>query len=174
MNDRTQPSDLPLRIQAPCSKTWGELQGDEKQRYCSECRLHVHAAAQLTRDEARELVSRSESRICMRVQYDPSGTPIFRDSTIAPTARRPASRFASWALSAAVGLLAACSGRSSEQEQPNDPNTGGEASNKMGKVAPPELLGDVATPAPQPPPERLGEVSVPEPTPTPEPPLVRD
>lgn len=161
MTEQSQQPSAPLQIQKPCPKSWGELTGDDKRRFCSECSLHVHAAAQLTRSDAQALVTNASSRVCMRIQYDPSGAPIFRDSAAGDvaTARaklRPAARLARWALSAAAGVLAACHG-SFATPAPIDPTLGpdgGEPPSKMGKVCATELLGDVAVP---PGPERMGE-----------------
>jgi hypothetical protein len=155
MNDQPQPR-VPLQIQSPCPKRWADLEGDGKERYCSACALHVHDAAQLTRAEAQALAAETATRVCMRIRYDPSGAPIFRDSPRA----RPAARLARWALSTVAGVLAACHG-SIPGTTPDDP--GAEPPSKMGKVSAPEMLGDVAGPSV---PERMGEaVFVPAPEP---------
>jgi hypothetical protein len=162
MTDRPD-SERPLRIHQPCTKTWASLVGGEGRRFCSECSLHVHDAAALTRDEAVRLVRESTGRVCMRIEYDPQGNAVFRDS--------PGGRLARWTLSAAAGLLAACHGA------PADPASGtGGAASVQGAGAEPEPvpveamgrtteeLGDVALPpdGPEPPePTRLlGEVSI--------------
>lgn len=164
MTNRPQEPQVPLQIKTPCPKSWDQLTGGEAKRYCSECCLHVHNAAQLTRVEAVELVAKSSERVCMRMQLDESGAPVFRD-TPTPERRRLtlAGRATRWALTTAAGLLAACH-RSESVNPPVDsgPNSGSaQTTTKMGKVAGPELMGDVATP--QPPRQMLGEVYVPTP-----------
>ncbi len=152
-----------LEIQKPCPKRWGELIGDEKRRFCSECSIHVHNATQLTREETRELIASAESRVCLRVEYDASGTPLFRER-----ARDKAARAARWALSAAAGLLAACNGglQSSAPESSGQLN-GGAGPSPTGQAITTEKLGDFAVPqAPRI--ERLGEVAtISEPAPLP-------
>lgn len=173
MTDQPLQPEVPLEIRKPCPKSWGELIGDGKQRFCDACSLHVHDAAQLTRDEASDLVASAGERVCMRIQYDPSGAPLFLDSEPArsPGAsarKQPALRLVRWALSAAAGVLAACHGSVSTPAA-EDPATAGNGAphSRMGQVCAPELLGDVAVP-PTPVPELLGEVSaVPDPTPEP-------
>lgn len=176
MTDRPLPTELAIQIQKPCPKSWGELIGDEKKRFCSECSLHVHNAAQLSRSEARDIVSSGSSRVCMRIEYDPCGAPIFRDSKFAggATARSSQSRIAHlarWALSAAAGVLAACSGSPSNSTS-NDPAATpnvGESPSKMGEASSTELLGGVEAP-PRERPEKMGDVLViPEPAPPPPP-----
>jgi hypothetical protein len=181
MTDQPLPSIAPLQIHKPCPKIWDELVGDGKKRFCSECCLHVHNAAQLTQREARTLVSGASSRVCMRIEYDSAGSPIFRDSpelaSNAPTPRPAAARLARWALSAAAGLLAACHGSLSTPvtSDPTAGQNGVEPASKMGKVIS-TRMGDVATPLP-PRPATLGEAVVPvNPTqpPTPDNPPVHD
>jgi hypothetical protein len=168
MTDQPLRPDAPLQIHTPCPKSWGELTGDGKKRFCSACCLHVHDAAQLTRDEARALVTEASARVCMRFVLDPEGAPIFRDSAPRPIVRadersRSIARFARLALSAAAGVLAACHGSLTT------PAPSGGPPSKMGKVHTTELLGDVAVPQPQLP-ERMGEATVKvEPAPAPAP-----
>lgn len=167
----SQDSHAPLQIQKACPKSWDELTGAGKQRFCSSCSLHVHDAVQLTQKEAEAIVSSATSRVCMRLQYDAAGQPIYSDTRAdaLPAAREPQrarARLARWAVSAAAGLLAACNGGVSDPA-PNDPaggTNGAQPPSKMGKVCAVEKLGDVAMPLPQGI-ERLGEVSaVPAPT----------
>ncbi|MBI5433968.1 MAG: hypothetical protein HZA52_14145 [Planctomycetes bacterium] len=193
MTDPTRPSEFRLEIQEPCHKTWDELQGDDVRRFCAECRLHVHSSAALTREQARELVTRATSRVCMRVQYDAAGAPVYLDSVrrdlerrapelrdskhrdpIRGDAERATQRFPHrllrWAASAAAGVLAACSGGAPTVDAPSDPSTdgrahGGETTTELGKVRAPERIGDVALPAVEPPRELLGEVFTPAPQP---------
>ncbi len=155
MTNQPLQHEGPLQIKTPCPKTWAQLTGGDKQRFCSECSLHVHNATQLTRREALELASNANERVCMRMQFDPSGAPVYRDSR-----PRLAGRVARWALSTAAGLLAACH-RGESVGTPENPtlNSGTtQSSTIMGKVAPPERLGDVALP-PVKPPEVLGEAT---------------
>ena len=165
MTKQPQENQVPLQIKTPCPKTWDQLSGGEAKRFCSECSLHVHNAAQLTRVEAQELVAKASERVCMRMQLDESGAPLFRDT---PTRERPkltlAGRTTRWALATAAGLLAACH-RSESVNSPVDsgPNAGSaQTTTKMGKVAAPEVMGDFTTP--QPPRQMLGEVQAPTPT----------
>lgn len=153
-------SQSPLRIHTPCPKKWEELTGKGSKRFCSECSLHVHDAGQLKQAEAHALVSNATSRVCMRIEYDASGAPLYRDT-------RPASpgwskRVARWTLSAAAGLLAACHGSVSTSPT-TDPANGTNPApqpGKLGQITTTEL-GDVAVP--QPPQALMGKVAAPQP-----------
>lgn len=185
MTDQPLPAEPALRIHTPCPMSWDDLKGDDKKRFCSQCSLHVLDAAHLSQGEAQALVANATARVCMRMQLDSSGAPIFRDSEVVraePVAggdrgsRRPRhriARMAQWALSAAAGVLAACTG-STSGPAPNDPGAvpiTGETPTRMGKVCTTAILGDVAPPTPPPPLiEMMGEAVVaPAPTPAPAP-----
>ena len=155
-----------LTIQEPCPKKWDELVGDARKRFCSQCSLHVHDAAQMTAREAQELVRGTSSRVCLRIQYDACGAPVHLDSATAVASTRPktrAARLAHWALSTAAGLLAACNGAVAPGAagEPAPGGNGFEPSTKMGKVVSTvmgrmSISADVQL-------ERLGEVVVPVP-----------
>jgi len=59
-----------ISIERPCPKRWAELAGDEKRRFCSECRLHVTNLSAFTQPEAREFLAAQTGRVC--VTYVPS------------------------------------------------------------------------------------------------------
>ena len=48
--------DLLPKIQAPCPKKWYELDGDDKRRYCSECKLHVHNLSAMSARERSDFL----------------------------------------------------------------------------------------------------------------------
>lgn len=164
------------RIQTACPKSWNELAGNGDKRFCSQCSLHVHDAARMTRAEAVALVRESTTRVCMRMEYDAAGQPVFRPE---PSARTWRERVSRWTAAAAAGLLAACSGSSPTTAHPTtgsgedgSPRGPGTATHTelLGKIrVPVEKIGDVAVPASDPVPsgglERLGEVNVSAPPP---------
>ena len=166
MHDQATPRPRSIDIRTPCPKTWKELIGDDRRRFCEACSLHVHNAAELTRGEAETLVADSASRVCMRLEYDVDGQPIFRDSARSQP-MRPLQRWSRWMLTAAAGVMAACtnSGRnSSTASGPEATPPAGQVSTRMGRVAAVEELGEVAMPTP-PRPEQPGGVSA-DPVPT--------
>jgi hypothetical protein len=156
MDHSESQSEVRLHINKPCPKSWSELSGAGKQRFCSECSLHVHDAAQLTRIEAREVVSSATSRVCMRIEYDAAGAPIYSDSMHKELTPTTAARFKRWAVAAAAGLLAACHGSISTPAVV-EPGTGDvpAGNTKMGKVHS-TVMGDVALPEDR---ALMGEVS---------------
>jgi hypothetical protein len=153
MNEPTDSFDPRLEIRRPCPKRWADLVGDDTRRFCSECSLHVHNATRLSRREAQELVASNRSRVCMRVEYDDRGRPVFADSKRA--ASPSPSVFASgvrWTIRALTGLLAACSG-AVDSSEPTPASTAPESAQMT------EKLGDFAGPPQSAPIEVLGGIT---------------
>ncbi|HXH37863.1 MAG TPA: carboxypeptidase-like regulatory domain-containing protein [Thermoanaerobaculia bacterium] len=63
----------------PCQAAWEEMAGDERVRHCTLCSLNVYNFAEMTRDEVRELLMRTEGRVCARLYRRADGTVITRD-----------------------------------------------------------------------------------------------
>jgi len=133
----TNTDRSPLTIRTPCPKRWEELSGDGRRRFCSECSLHVHNAAALTRREAEALVARDEGRVCMRIEYDAHGAPVHKEPRAARVVR--------WLAGTGAALLAACHGAS----EPVPPTQPAEPPSRLGEaVAPAVEMGGVAAPEP--------------------------
>lgn len=106
-----------LRIAVPCQATWEGMAGDERVRHCTLCSLNVYNFAEMTRDEVRELLVRTEGRVCARLYRRADGTVLTRDCPTGLRAlRRRASRAATALIAALVSLPAfAFGGRSCEK-----------------------------------------------------------
>jgi hypothetical protein len=96
-----------LRIAAPCQASWEGMAGDERVRHCTLCSLNVYNFAEMTRDEVRELLVRTEGRVCARLYRRADGTVLTRDCPAGLRAlRRRASRAAAALLAALFSLPA--------------------------------------------------------------------
>jgi hypothetical protein len=65
-----------VAIDTPCPMKWADLDGDDKQRFCDECSLHVLNLSAMTRTEAEDVLTREASsgqRVCVTLQRDASG-----------------------------------------------------------------------------------------------------
>jgi hypothetical protein len=91
-----------LRIATPCPASWERMAGDKRVRHCTECSLNVYNFAEMTRDEVRALLARSEGRVCARLYRRSDGTMLTRDC---PTGLRELRRRASRVAAAAVAAL---------------------------------------------------------------------
>jgi hypothetical protein len=68
-----------VRIAAPCPTRWENMQGDERTRYCSLCKLNVYNLSDMTAKEAAGLVCESEGRLCVRFYQRRDGTVLTKD-----------------------------------------------------------------------------------------------
>jgi hypothetical protein len=94
-----------LRIAAPCQAGWEGMAGDERVRHCTLCNLNVYNFAEMTRDEVRDLLARTEGRVCARLYRRADGTVLTRDCpTGLRTLRRRASRVAAALIAALLSL----------------------------------------------------------------------
>ena len=99
MDTRTKASLDTIRIPTPCPKTWGELSGDERRRYCGACQFHVTNLSALTRSEADEFLATRSGRTCVTYVQRSDGSIVTREPV-------RASRLPSWMRSAAAALFA--------------------------------------------------------------------
>lgn len=106
-----------LRIAAPCPASWDGMDGDSRVRHCTLCSLNVYNFAEMTRDEVRELLARSEGRVCARLYRRADGTVITRDCPTGLRAlRRRASRIAAALMTALLSVPAFALGRTSAKK----------------------------------------------------------
>ena len=68
-----------LRIASPCTMKFSEMKGDERKRFCAQCKLNVFNLSALTRAEATTLVSNAEGRLCVTFFLRPDGTVLTSD-----------------------------------------------------------------------------------------------
>jgi hypothetical protein len=97
-----------VMIDVPCTVPWGDMTGDERVRFCSQCKLQVYNISEMTPEEAETLiVSRAGQRLCGRIHRRPDGTVMTRDCY---SVRRAAGRAAARLVTLAVGGLLAVIG----------------------------------------------------------------
>jgi hypothetical protein len=164
-----------IEIATPCSASWNDMQGDERKRYCGDCKLHVFNLSAMTRGEAEDLLQGATGRVCARIFKRADGTLLTADCGPVRAAIRRRLRRMRVAASAMLGFFASlamgCGGDAS--------GTGGlklpdglpgpkveHPEPTMGIVCPEpemELMGDVALPS-----ELLGKVGPAHGTPPPE------
>jgi len=78
-------SDSPLNnihIASPCPANWDEMYGDDRKRFCSECKLNVYNLSGMTRAEAASLVTNHEGRLCVSFFRRADGTILTADCPV--------------------------------------------------------------------------------------------
>src|SRR5688572_18299741 len=71
-----------IQIASPCTASWEAMTGDDRSRFCSECRLSVYNIAAMTREEAEALIVEKEGRLCARIYRRADGTVLTRDCPV--------------------------------------------------------------------------------------------
>jgi hypothetical protein len=76
-----------VSVASPCPARWEEMQGDDRSRFCSECRLHVYDLSAMTAHEAAALIREKEGNLCVRFYRRTDGTMLTADCPVGIRAR---------------------------------------------------------------------------------------
>lgn len=77
----TNPLDN-IKIASPCSADWEAMIGNNRQRYCGECKLNVYNLSGMSRSEAENLLIGSEGLVCVRYFRRSDGTILTKDCPV--------------------------------------------------------------------------------------------
>lgn len=95
-----------VRVASPCPANWDEMIGDERKRFCGQCKLNVYNLSGMPRNEAENLLLNAEGRLCVRFYRRADGTVLTQDCPVGWKAlKRKVSRTATAAFSFVVGLF---------------------------------------------------------------------
>ena len=96
-----------VRVAAPCNVEWDSMFGDERVRFCSQCKLNVYNLSEMTKSEAEQLVARADGRLCVRYYMRSDGSIITNNCPVGlRRIKRRLSRIATAIGSAVVSFLA--------------------------------------------------------------------
>lgn len=134
-----------IKIASPCSADWNAMIGNERQRYCGECKLNVYNLSGMSRDEAESFLLQSEGRVCVRFFRRNDGTVLTKDCPVGWQAvKKRMSRFRTVAASlfftifGGIGLTAFFSNSAQEN------NVMGEIATPINKTVEPEITDEPA------------------------------
>ena len=144
-----------IAVAEPCRASWDDMTGNQRVRFCGDCKLNVYNLSGMTTSEAEEMVRGTEGRLCVRFFRRADGTVLTRDC---PRGLRRAAGLA-WARTAAlVGILwtglLGCMGRQADGDEGplrTLPQIGQPV--EMGEMHVPDpeaLLGKICPTVPQP------------------------
>jgi len=111
-----------IKIASPCAADWNEMMGNERRRFCAECKLNVYNLSGMSQREAENLLLNSEGRLCVRFYKRADGTILTKDCPVGWQAIRQrvsktATAFASLVFAALSGIgVANYFAESSEQQ----------------------------------------------------------
>lgn len=147
-----------IRVASPCTASWEQMTGDQKNRFCHQCKLHVHNFSAMTEAEVLGLIEqakRSGDRICGRFYLRKDGTVLTQDCPVGLAALRR--RLARFVGSMAAALLFA--GGLVAFWRPASARGAGTATS-VTQVEPIKSLCNWLSPAPpRTPPMMMGEIS---------------
>jgi hypothetical protein len=146
-----------LEIASPCGVPWEHMPGDDRTRFCPQCRKHVYNLAALSRAEAEDLLRRTEGRLCVRLFRRADGTVLTSDC---PIGLRTLRRRLAWATAGAVVLFLAFFGRALGIPNPGRGQVGGSLREQLPRpvqvvldwLDPPERTATMGAVCPVPPP----------------------
>lgn len=95
-----------IKVASPCSANWDQMVGDDRKRYCGDCKLNVFNLSGMTKVEAEDLLTNSEGRVCVRFYRRSDGTVLTQDCPVGwAKVKRNLSRAATAVFTLIVGLF---------------------------------------------------------------------
>lgn len=69
-------------IATPCHADWDSMTGDERSRFCGQCRKHVYNLSAMPASEAVDLIRSQEGDLCIRMYRRNDGTVLNGDCPV--------------------------------------------------------------------------------------------
>jgi hypothetical protein len=97
-----------IKIASPCSADWDAMEGDERVRFCSECKKKVFNLSAMTRRDAEALLRKTNGDLCTRLYRRADGKVLTADCPVGLSVKiARVRRRVGWALAGAMGLSTA-------------------------------------------------------------------
>lgn len=138
-----------LRIASPCTASWDQMEGDDRVRFCGQCKKHVYNLAGMKPDEAAAVVREQEGSLCARLHRR-------RDSTLlagnCPVGYRTMRRALLFQVGLVASVFAAIPGFAlvAKAAGPDSPIWEKEPMRSFGirlGIVQPVIMGDIVAPA---------------------------
>jgi hypothetical protein len=71
-----------IKIASPCKANWEEMFGNERKRFCGDCKLNVYNLSGMTQREAENVILQSEGRLCVRFYKRADGSILTKDCPV--------------------------------------------------------------------------------------------
>ena len=135
-----------IRIASPCSADWNEMYGDDRKRFCGECKLNVYNLSGMTSDEAESLIMNAEGRLCVRFYRRADGSVLTQDCPVGWAKVKQRTRiFATAVVSMVIALF---TGTLFSSYYSTTRRTMGEIAMPFGSPSPTPTMGKPSTIAP--------------------------
>ncbi len=140
-----------IKIASPCSADWNAMFGDNRKRFCGDCKLNVYNLSDMTQIEAESFLLNSEGRVCVKFFKRADGTVLTKDCPVGwAKVKQKVSRTATAAFGLIAGLFGGLYAFSALKED-KTPRLMGEIaipnskSSTTGAISIP-MMGNVSTP----------------------------
>ena len=101
-----------VRVASPCHARWEDMAGDDRSRFCGQCRKSVFNFSAMTRAEVETLIREKEGRLCARFYQRPDGRMLTADCPVGSRRRwKLLARWSGTAFAALTFILSGCSSR---------------------------------------------------------------
>jgi len=77
-----------VEIASPCSANWDKMTGDDRARFCGECKLNVYNLSEMSEAEGEALIIAKEGKLCARIYRRADGTVLTKDCPVGWRAMR--------------------------------------------------------------------------------------
>ncbi len=110
-----------IKIASPCPADWNKMYGDERSRFCSDCKLNVYNLSDMTKQEAENFLINSEGRVCISFYKRKDGTVLTKDCPLGwQKLKRKVSRVSTAIIASAFGLFGGIFAVQQTQPKPFD------------------------------------------------------
>jgi len=90
-----------VKVGSPCSEDWGDMKGNDRVRFCSQCNLNVYNLSGMRREEAESLIAKTEGRLCVRFYRKADGSILTQNC---PVGLKAIKRRVAWIAQVALGM----------------------------------------------------------------------
>ena len=77
-----------LEVATPCDARWDAMEGDDRVRFCGDCKRNVYNLSAMTGEQAEALLAQTEGRLCVRYYRRADGTVLTADCPTGVRRRR--------------------------------------------------------------------------------------
>jgi hypothetical protein len=110
-----------LRVASPCTADWEKMTGDDRVRYCDQCKLSVYNFSEMSASEIEQLLRKSTGRVCGRLYQRYDGTTLTKDCPVGFRTRvRQVSRVAGAVLAAMMSAAFAAAQNPTQASSDNE------------------------------------------------------
>ena len=71
-----------IKIASPCPADWESMYGNDRIRFCGQCKLNVYNLSGMSRADAESLIERAEGSMCVRYFRRADGTVLTQDCPV--------------------------------------------------------------------------------------------